>query len=75
MIPPLMKTLLLIFIALQTRAADDPLAPWSHDVKITQVSDTPGRHTMHSYYLANPESPDGRHVAFFRLETSCKLRR
>jgi hypothetical protein len=45
--------------------ADDPVAAWSKDVKITQVSAVPGRHTIHSYYVANPESPDGRRVLFF----------
>lgn len=58
-------TVLLTFHCIQTHAADDPLAPWMKNVRITQVSDTAGRHTMHSYYVANPESPDGKQVLFF----------
>jgi hypothetical protein len=46
-------------------AGDDPVATWSKNVRITQVSAAPGRHSIHSYYVANPESPDGRHVLFF----------
>lgn len=50
-----------------SRAADesgDRLAPW-RQAKISPVSKVAGRHTMHTYYLLNPESPDGRHVVFF----------
>lgn len=46
-------------------AADDPVAPWRKDVSIRPVSATPGRHTIHSYYVCNPESPDGKYVLFY----------
>ena len=45
--------------------ADDPVAPWRKDVMIRPVSATPGRHTIHSYYVCNPESPDGKYVLFY----------
>lgn len=45
--------------------ADDPVADWSHDVTIKPVSSIEHRHTTHSYYLTNPESPDGTRVLFF----------
>ena len=45
--------------------ADDPVAAWSKDVVIKPVSTIEGRHSIHTYYVANPESPDGRHVLFF----------
>ncbi|HUE73756.1 MAG TPA: hypothetical protein VMP01_22950 [Pirellulaceae bacterium] len=45
--------------------ADDPVAPWRTGVQIGPVSKVGGRHTMHTYYLLNPESPDGRRVVFF----------
>lgn len=62
----LILSILLTLACLETHAAaEDSLAPWTKDVKISQVSDTPGRHTMHSYYVANPESPDGKRVLFF----------
>lgn len=54
--------------ALQLFAADspgDPVAPWTKGVRLAPVSAVPGRHTIHSYYVANPESPDGKHVLFF----------
>jgi hypothetical protein len=45
--------------------ADDPVAPWRTGVTISPVSKIAGRHTMHTYYLLNPESPDGRRVVYF----------
>ena len=44
---------------------DDPVAQWRKDVTIRPVSATPGRHTIHSYYVCNPESPDGKYVLFY----------
>lgn len=44
---------------------DDPVGPWRKGVKISPVSKVAGRHTMHTYYLMNPESPDGRRVVFY----------
>ena len=43
----------------------DPVAPWKSNARIGPVSTAPGRHTIHSYYVANPESPDGKRVLFF----------
>lgn len=43
----------------------DPVAAWSDQVRISPVSAVPDRHTIHTYYLANPESPDGTKVLFF----------
>lgn len=44
------------------------LDAWKSNVKISQVA--PGeRHTIHSYYVANPESPDGQWVVFFSSTT------
>jgi len=45
--------------------ADNPVARWQTGVQISPVSKVTGRHTMHAYYLLNPESPDGRRVVFF----------
>jgi hypothetical protein len=45
--------------------ADDPCAPWREGVKISPVSKVENRHSMHTYYLLNPESPDGRRVVFY----------
>src|SRR5437868_15015001 len=44
---------------------DGPVAPWRAGVKISPVSNVAARHTMHTYYLLNPESPDGTKVLFF----------
>ena len=43
----------------------DPVAPWRSGVQVRPVSDRPGRHTIHSYYVCRPESPDGRRVLYF----------
>ena len=57
----------LSFLALSAPllASDDPVTRWKQDVHVSPVSSTPGRHTIHSYYLTNPESPDGARVLFF----------
>lgn len=44
---------------------DDPLAPWRDGARISIVSPQEGRHTIHSYYTACPESPDGTKLIFF----------
>jgi hypothetical protein len=46
----------------------DPLAPWKAGVKVSAVSGK-GHHSIHSYYLASPESPDGRWVLFYASTT------
>ncbi len=60
----------LVFLAIITcgaflARADDPVQPWRENVIIRPVSEEPERHSIHSYYVANPESPDGRHLLFF----------
>ncbi len=61
-----MKHLFVLTCLLAVRClADDPVVPWSKDVSIKPVSAVEGRHSIHSYYVANPESPDGKHVLFF----------
>ena len=62
---PLLTAALLLLSCLAFSTGDDPLAPWNERVKITPVSSVAGRHTIHTYYLANPESPDGKKVLYF----------
>lgn len=45
--------------------SDHRLNPWVDGVKIAPVSKIEGRHSIHSYYVNNPESPDGKRVVFF----------
>lgn len=47
----------------------DPLRPWRSGVTVRDATSTPGRHTIHSYYLSNPESPDGSRVLFYGSTT------
>jgi len=51
--------------ALAAQPAPGPVDPWTKEVRLSPVSAVPGRHTIHTYYLANPESPDGKHVLFY----------
>jgi len=64
-----MRYLLFLLAALAAAPAfsaeDDPVAPWRHGVRIAPVSTVQRRHTIHTYYLASPESPDGSRVLFF----------
>jgi len=43
----------------------DPVQPWRQNVKIGPVSRVVGRHSIHAYYVCNPESPDQKSVVFF----------
>lgn len=51
--------------AVAPQRGDDPLAAWRAGFDVRPVSAAPGRHTIHSYYVANPESPDGRFVLYY----------
>jgi Tol biopolymer transport system component len=44
--------------------AENPVAAW-HGATVKLVSPVGGRHTIHSYYVNNPESPDGSRVLFY----------
>jgi hypothetical protein len=59
------SVVLLCFACVAAAQEDDPVAPWTRDVRIRPVSSVEGRHSIHSYYVANPESPDGKRVLFF----------
>src|SRR3954452_22828631 len=48
----------------------DPLAPWRHGVNFSPVSAVAAQHTIHAYYTACPESPDGSRVVFYASTTS-----
>jgi len=48
----------------QAAEAESPVAAW-RGAKVRPVSSVAGRHTMHTYYLVNPESPDGTKVVFY----------
>lgn len=58
------------FCLTNVAAASDPLAGWRENVHVRPVSTTPGRHTIHSYYLTSPESPDGSKVLFYASSQS-----
>ncbi|MCX7886582.1 MAG: hypothetical protein N3B01_04895 [Verrucomicrobiae bacterium] len=45
------------------------LAQWRGEVKIFPAAPKDGRHTIHSYFNACPESPDGRWLLFFASKT------
>ena len=56
---------ILVGFPLLDAAERDAFESWTHDVRIAPVSAIEGRHSIHSYYVANPESPDGKRVLFF----------
>lgn len=55
--------------AADVKPAGDPLTPWRQGVRVHPVSSAPGRHTIHSYYVTSPESPDGGKVVFYASTT------
>jgi hypothetical protein len=67
------SSLILVFVIAAiapVRAAEDPVAPWRQGMTIRPVAPMAGRHAIHSYYLTNPESPDGTRVLFYISTTS-----
>jgi hypothetical protein len=50
-------------------APTDPLSAWRDGVKVSAVSGK-GHHSIHSYFNASPESPDGRWVLFYASATA-----
>jgi len=60
---------LIAFSLFGAPTSNDPLRPWQAGVTVRRVSEIPGRHALHTYYLTNPESPDGRRVLFFASTT------
>jgi len=51
--------------SLAADSSDDPVMPWRTGVTVAPLSKIETRHSMHTYYLLNPESPDGRRVVFY----------
>jgi Tol biopolymer transport system component len=44
---------------------DDPLAQWRAGVQVKPALPAANRHTIHTYFNINPESPDGKKLLFF----------
>ena len=51
------------------KAVEDPLACWSEGVKVRAVDSDASRHSIHAYFNASPESPDGTRVVYFTSTT------
>lgn len=63
----LFSGLIFLTCVLNSSAVDpkNPLDPWKNKVTILPVAKDTDRHSIHTYYVTSPESPDGRHVLFF----------
>lgn len=57
-------------LAASVAAADDPLADWSDGVEVRPVDSDASRHSIHAYFNASPESPDGKRIVFFTSTTA-----
>lgn len=49
--------------------ASDPVAAWRTHATVRPLLPAVPRHTLHAYYLTNPESPDGKRVLFYASTT------
>lgn len=56
--------------ALHLLGADDPLTPWRNGVIVRPVAPALKAHSLHAYFTANPESPDGQWVLFYTSTTA-----
>lgn len=65
---------IVLVLAVRVHAyADDPadsFAFWSGGVKIRPVAPDENRHSIHSYFNACPESPDGKYVLYYTSVTA-----
>ena len=55
--------------ALLLAAQESPIDPWRQNVRIRPLIPELAAHTIHSYYVTTPESPDGRRVLFYQSTT------
>lgn len=60
-----LAALALTWLSANVSASDLSLARWRTGATISPVAEDPARHTIHTYYLTNPESPDGSKVLFY----------
>ena len=43
--------------------------PWDGEVRVAEAAPGADRHTIHTYFTASPESPDGRYLLFYASGT------
>ena len=61
--------LLLALLRSETAIADSPLDRWKSDLTVRPVlAKDSAVHSVHSYFNTSPESPDGKHVLFYRSD-------
>lgn len=54
----------------EPNAAREPLAAWQSGVTVRPASMVAARHSIHAYFNATPESPDGTRVLFYVSTTA-----
>ncbi|HUQ95441.1 MAG TPA: hypothetical protein VM120_27425 [Bryobacteraceae bacterium] len=66
-----MKRLLLLICAALTAAppSTSPFPAWEGKVTVKPAAPGAGRHSIHSYFNTNPESPDGKRLLFYSSPT------
>lgn len=65
-----MKQLLtLVCTTLLAAPSPGPISHWQGNVTVRAAAPGGGRHTFHSYFNTNPESPDGKWLLFFSSQT------
>src|SRR5262245_15386540 len=64
-----MTTLLAVVMAAALAPQESPIDPWRQKVQIRPLVPHLAAHTIHSYYVTTPESPDGRRVLYYQSAT------
>ena len=64
-----MTTLAAALILAVLSPQDSPVEPWRHKVKIRPLIPDLAAHSIHSYYVTTPESPDGRRILYYQSTT------
>src|SRR5215510_10620939 len=61
--------ILMAVVVLALTPQESPIDPWREKVQIRPLIPDLAAHTIHSYYVTTPESPDGRRVLYYQSTT------
>jgi Tol biopolymer transport system component len=63
------RLLIPICAVLMAAPPGGPFSEWQGDVEVRPAAPGTARHTIHSYFNTNPESPDGKWLLFYSSQT------
>src|ERR1041385_2498888 len=61
----LLYTVTILAFCSRLSAADNLLDTWKHDVNVHPLLPSLQAHSIHTYYVTSPESPDGKQILVY----------